>query len=220
MAPGRPLKRLHPGAEDGGLRGGARRPRPVLRPRGSDEILNAIIAQATNAGRVILRTVQLLETTLTAAIYLAVALYLAPLLTGLTLVVLGGITYVVRFVIVPGYVGGDRVAEVYERVQTTVQAGTQGIRDVKVFGVDEELLSDFGCSIEQLVNASVAMKRNQTGINNLYQFTSAVTVFTLVYFSRSRPPRSRSANSASSCSRCSAWHPGKYPERPLLRPRG
>ena len=157
---------------------------------GSDEILNAIITQATNAGRVILRTVQLLETSLIAAIYLAVALYLAPLLTGLTLVVLGGITYVVRFVIEPGYVVGDRVAEAYERVQTTVQAGTQGIRDVKVFGVDEELLGDFGRSIEQLVSASVVMKRNQAGINNFYQFTSAVTVFVLIYFALTATPLS------------------------------
>ena len=149
---------------------------------GSDEILNAIITQATYASRVITRAVQLLETGLVAAIYLAVALYLAPLLTGLALVLLGVITYVVRFVIEPGYVVGDRVAEANERVQTTVQAGTQGIRDVKVFGVAGELFEDFRRSIDQQVNASVVMKRNQVGINNFYQFTSAVTVFVLIYF--------------------------------------
>jgi subfamily B ATP-binding cassette protein MsbA len=82
------------------------------------------------------------------------------------------------------------VAEAYERVQTTVQAGTQGIRDVKVFGVDEELLNDFGRSIDQLVDASVAMKRNQAGINNFYQFTSAVTVFVLIYFALTATPLS------------------------------
>ena len=157
---------------------------------GSDEILNAIITQSTNAGRVILRTVQLLETTLISAIYLGVALYLAPLLTGLTFVLLGVITYVVRFVIEPGYVVGDRVAEANERVQTAVQAGTQGIRDVKVFGVDDELFSDFRRSVDQLVSASVAMKRNQAGINNFYQFTSAVTVFVLIYFALTFTPLS------------------------------
>ena len=149
---------------------------------GSDEILNAIITQSTNAGRVILRTVQLLETTLISVIYLAVALYLAPVLTGLTLVLLGAITYVVRFVIEPGYVVGDRVAEANEHVQTAVQAGTQGIRDVKVFGVAEELFDDFRRSVDQLVDASVVMKRNQAGINNFHQFTSAVTIFALIYF--------------------------------------
>jgi subfamily B ATP-binding cassette protein MsbA len=149
---------------------------------GSDEILNAIITQATYAGRVITRAVQLLETALVAAIYLGVALYLAPLLTGLTLVLLGAITYVIRFVIEPGYVVGDRVAEANERVQAAVQAGTQGIRDVKVFGVGEELFGDFRRSIDQLVDASVALRRNQAGINNVYQFTSAVTVFVLIYF--------------------------------------
>jgi subfamily B ATP-binding cassette protein MsbA len=148
---------------------------------GSDEILNAIITQATYAGRAIMRVVQLLETALISAIYLGVAFYLAPLLTGLTLVLLGIITYLVRFVIEPGYVVGDRVAEANERVQTAVQAGTQGIRDVKVFGVAGELFADFRRAIDQQVDASVVMKRNQVGINNVYQFTSAITVFVLIY---------------------------------------
>ena len=148
---------------------------------GSDEILNAIVTQASYAGRAITRFVRLLETALVAAIYLGIALYLAPLLTALTLVLLGAITYVVRFVIEPGYVVGDRVAEANERVQTAAQGGTQGIRDVKVFGVGDDLLEDFREAIDQQVSASVVMKRNQEGINNFYQFTSAVTVFVLIY---------------------------------------
>jgi subfamily B ATP-binding cassette protein MsbA len=148
---------------------------------GSDEILNAIVTQATFAGRAITRFVRLLETALVAAIYLGVALYLAPFLTALTLALLGALTYVVRFVIEPGYVVGDRVAEANERVQTAAQGGTQGIRDVKVFGVGRELFEDFRDAIDQQVNASVVMKRNQEGINNFYQFTSAVTVFVLIY---------------------------------------
>jgi subfamily B ATP-binding cassette protein MsbA len=157
---------------------------------GSDEILNAIITQATYAGRTITRAVQLLETVMIATIYLGVALYLAPLLTGFTLILLGIITYVVRFVIEPGYVVGDRVAEANERVQTAVQAGTQGIRDVKVFGVDGELFEDFQRSVDQLVRSSVVVKRNQAGINNFYQFTSAVTVFVLIYFALTATPLS------------------------------
>jgi subfamily B ATP-binding cassette protein MsbA len=157
---------------------------------GSDEILNAIITQATYAGRTITRAVQLLETVMIATIYLGVALYLAPLLTGFTLILLGIITYVVRFVIEPGYVVGDRVAEANERVQTAVQAGTQGIRDVKVFGVGGELFEDFQRSVDQLVRSSVVVKRNQAGINNFYQFTSAVTVFVLIYFALTATPLS------------------------------
>jgi subfamily B ATP-binding cassette protein MsbA len=149
---------------------------------GSDDILNAIITQASYASRVITRAVRFLETALVAVIYLAVAIYLAPLLTGLSLVLLGLITYVVRFVVEPGYVVGDRVAEANEEVQTAVQAGTQGIRDVKTFGVADELFDDFRRSIDKLVRASVTMRRNQEGINNFYQFTSAVTVFVLIYF--------------------------------------
>jgi len=152
---------------------------------GSDEILNAIVTQATYAGRTIMRIVQLLETGLIAAIYLGVALYLVPLLTVLTLGLLGAITYVVRFVIEPGYVVGDRVAEANERVQTAVQAGTQGIRDVKLFGITGDLFEQFRVSIDQQVSASVTMKRNQVGINNFYQFTSAVTVFVLIYLALS-----------------------------------
>ena len=152
---------------------------------GSDEILNAIVTQATYAGRTIMRIVQLLETGLIAAIYLGVALSLVPLLTVLTLGLLGAITYVVRFVIEPGYVVGDRVAEANERIQTAVQAGTQGIRDVKLFGITGDLFEQFRVSIDQQVSASVTMKRNQVGINNVYQFTSAVTVFVLIYLALS-----------------------------------
>lgn len=149
--------------------------------QGSDEILNAIVTQATYAGRVIRRIVKFFEQILLSVMYLSVAFYLAPTLTLLAGLLLGGLTYLLRYVIEPAFSVGDRVADANERVQAVVQAGTQGIRDVKLFGMTDTLFDDFLAWIDQYTNATISLRRNQAIINNLYQFASAVTVFLLIY---------------------------------------
>jgi subfamily B ATP-binding cassette protein MsbA len=149
--------------------------------QGSDEILNAIVTQANYAGRVIHQLVRMVEQGLLSLMYLAIALYLAPALTVGAGIVLGGITYVLRNVLEPGYSVGDRVASANERVQEAVQAGTQGIRDVKLFGMAEELFADFTDAVDQAVTSRVLLRRNQAALNNFYQLATAVTVFVLIY---------------------------------------
>jgi len=70
---------------------------------GSDDILNAIVTQTTYAGRVIQRVIQLLEQAFLAAAYFLIALVIAPWLTLLTVVILGGFTAFFRVVIESGY---------------------------------------------------------------------------------------------------------------------
>ena len=149
---------------------------------GSDDILNAIVTQTTYAGRVIQRAIQLLQQGFLAAVYFVVALVIAPALTIATGVILGGFTVFFRRVIESGYDLGDRVAEANEERQEAVQAGTQGIRDVRIFGLADELYSDFRDAIEKFTKERITLRRNEAAINNFYNLVVAVSIFVLIYF--------------------------------------
>lgn len=148
---------------------------------GSDDILNAIVTQTYYAGRVIQRAIQLLEQAALAGIYFLIALVIAPWLTIVTAVVLGGFTVLFRRVFESGYDIGDEVADANERRQEAAQAGTQGIRDVRIFGVADELYKDFQDAIKQYTDARIILRRNETAINNFYNLVVAVSVFVLIY---------------------------------------
>jgi len=148
---------------------------------GSDDILNAIVTQARYAGRVIQNGVNFVEQGLLALMYLGVALVLAPRLTLFAIVFLGGLSVLFRYVVESGYEIGDRVATANERVQQTAQAGTQGIRDTKLFGLKHELFDDFLEAVDQYAQSSITQKRNQQAIQNFYNLLTAVSVFVLIY---------------------------------------
>ena len=149
---------------------------------GSDDILNAIVTQTTYAGRVIQRVIQLLQQGFLAGVYFLVAFVIAPTLTIATGVILGGFSLFFRRVIESGYDVGDRVAEANEERQEAVQAGTQGIRDVRIFGVADELYGDFREAIEKFTTERITLRRNEAAINSFYNLVVAVSVFVLIYF--------------------------------------
>lgn len=148
---------------------------------GSDDILNAIVTQAEYAGRVIRFVVNFFEQGLLSLMYLAIAFVLAPFLTIFAIVFLGGFSIVFRYVLESGYDIGDRVADANEHVQQAAQAGTQGIRDTKLFGLKRELFNDFVDAVEQFASASIKQHRNQAAIQNFYNLLTAVSVFLLIY---------------------------------------
>ena len=121
---------------------------------GSDDILNAIVTQAEYAGSVIQYALRCVEQGLLAAMYLAIALVLAPWLTLGTMLVLGGVVALFKFGLESGSSVGDRVAKANEEVQQSAQAGTQGVRDVKLFGMQRELLDQFNDSIEKFATST------------------------------------------------------------------
>jgi len=149
--------------------------------QGSDEILNAIITQTVYAGRTIHRIVMFCQEVMLSIMYLSIALYLAPRLAFLTAALLGGITVLIRYGIEPAYTVGDRVAEANERIQELVQAGTQGIRDVKLFRMSDELFDRFETHVDQFTQSSVKLRRNEAAIDSIYQLVAAVTMFVLIY---------------------------------------
>ncbi|MDJ1431977.1 ABC transporter ATP-binding protein [Halostagnicola sp. A-GB9-2] len=148
---------------------------------GSDDILNAIVTQAEYAGKVIRYVINVIEQGLLAAMYLAIAMILSPSLTVFTIVLLGGVTILFRSVLDTGYSLGDKVADAKEGIQSNAQAGTQGVREVKLFGIVDELRSGFSKSAEKFETNRIKVQRNSAAITNFYQLTTAVTVFVLIY---------------------------------------
>lgn len=148
---------------------------------GSDDILNAIITETRYSGRVIKDGVLALETAFLAIVYVSVMFYIAPPMALGALILLGGITYLLREIIEPAYTVGSRVAASNERVQEAVQAGTQGIRDVKLFGLSDEVFDVFDEWIGKYRKSSIDLQRNKSAIQNFYDLAAALTLFALIY---------------------------------------
>ncbi len=148
---------------------------------GSDDILNAIVTQAEYAGKTIKYVIDLIEQSFLALMYLLVALIISPALTLFALVFLGGFTVLFRYILEPGYELGNKVADANEGVQQTAQAGTQGIRDTKLFDLKSELFDDFLGAVNQFADSSIKLRRNEQAIANFYNLLTAVSVFILIY---------------------------------------
>ena len=148
---------------------------------GSDDILNALITQTYHAGNSIVHAVNLLQLLFLSLVYFVITLAIAPVLTLIAICILGGITLLVRVVIEPGYEIGERVAEANERRQEAAQSGTQGIRDVRVFGLADEIHSQFIEAVKQYTTAQISLRRNEAAIDNFYNYTVAIFIFVLIY---------------------------------------
>jgi len=148
---------------------------------GSDDILNAIVTQSEYAGQTIQQVIDFLEQGFLSLMYLVVAIVIAPSLTLFALGFLGSFAILFRYVIEPGYALGDEVAGANERVQRATQAGTQGIRDVKLFGMKSELFDNFLDAVNQYADSSTTLRRNEQAIQNFYNLLTAVSVFILIY---------------------------------------
>jgi subfamily B ATP-binding cassette protein MsbA len=148
---------------------------------GSGDILNAIITQASKAGQAIEGFVHVFRYGVLILMYLGIAMYLAPVLTLASGVLVLGSIAVLRTTVESGYAVGDRVADANERLQAVVQAGTQGIREVKTIQYADELLEEFADSMTQFVDASVRVKRNEALIGNSQDLFVALIVFVLIY---------------------------------------
>jgi subfamily B ATP-binding cassette protein MsbA len=149
--------------------------------QGSDDILNAIITETDYSAQVISDTVKMMETLFLILIYLSVMFYIAPEMTVYALCLLGGITYILQYVIEPAYTVGNRVAEANQQVQQSVQAGTQGIQDVKLFGLMDEKFSQFADAVKQKTDSGIDLRRNKAFILNVYDLAAALSLFLLIY---------------------------------------
>jgi subfamily B ATP-binding cassette protein MsbA len=148
---------------------------------GSDDILNAIITETRYSRKTIDKSVHLTGALFLVLMYIAVMLYISPGMTVLAIGILGGITIIVQFVVEPAVDIGETVAQANENVQSRVQAGTQGIRDVKLFNLRSKVYSEFTQSIDTYTRSSVKLDRNDAGIKNFFELSAAITIFALIY---------------------------------------
>lgn len=148
---------------------------------GSDEIMNSIITETLHSARTIMDFVNLLNLLFLSLVYIAITFYVAPYLTLISAVVLGGITFLLRVVIEPGYDIGDRVAEANEGRHTAAQAGMIGIRDIRIFGLTDYIYQQFEESVDQFTRGRIKLRRNEAAINKFYNLSVAVYVFILIY---------------------------------------
>ena len=149
--------------------------------QGSDELLNAIITQTEYASRAIHRLVTLLKVFLVSVAYVVVAMYVAPYLMLVTAVVLGGSLFAIRHLFESGYDIGNRVADANEQLQTAIQAGVQGIREVKMFGLTDRILRQYQSAVDQFTESRIVQNRNQAAINSSSNFLTAAFLFLLIY---------------------------------------
>ena len=152
---------------------------------GSDDIINAIVTQAEYAGKAIRDTVRLFGALLLVVAYLSIAFYISPAMTVLAGGAICALTVLVRGGTEAGYTVGDRVADANERIQEHVQAGTQGIREVKLIGLDDELYAEFERHVDRFTEATIVLGRNEEVIDNVYNLSIALLVFGLIYASLS-----------------------------------
>lgn len=149
--------------------------------KGSDQILNKIVTESEYAAEVIKRIVKILNLFFLTLAYLLVALWVSPLMTGISVAVLGGIGFFIRQIFGSGYNLGDQVADANERRHEAAQAGIIGIRDIRIFNLKPEVYGEFVDAVDQYTVNSIKLNRNQIGINKFNNLAIAVFVFVLVY---------------------------------------
>ncbi|MFC4358922.1 ABC transporter ATP-binding protein [Halobium salinum] len=149
--------------------------------RGSDEVLNTIITESQYAGRVIRDVVTVVRESFITLVYLGVALYVSPELTLVTMGVLVVGVFGMRHLFESGSSVGERVADANRELQRVVQAGTQGIREVKLFGMRGDVRSSFDEAVSNFTSSNIRLRRNEVAIKNAYNLVAALTVFVLAY---------------------------------------
>lgn len=149
--------------------------------KGSDQILNKIVTESEYAAQVIERIVNILRLLFLILAYFLIALWVSPLLTVLSVAVLGGISFSIRRVFESGYNLGDRVADANERRHEAAQAGMLGIRDIRIFDLKPEISGKFADAVDQYTVDSIKLNRNQIGLNKFNNLAIVVIVFVLIY---------------------------------------
>ncbi len=144
-------------------------------------ILNAIVKQSTECRHLINQMMNLFFMILLGVIYSLIGFVLSPFLLLSAVVLLGGITIIFNLYFDSGEHLGDQIADANEEIQKTSQAVVQGIREVKLLGLQETLADTFESATETYAKSRKAIGRNKHFIENYYNLTTLTAVFGLVY---------------------------------------
>jgi subfamily B ATP-binding cassette protein MsbA len=153
----------------------------IFDEKGPDEILNHVITETDYSSKLITVSIAVMERLFLVLAYLIVMIIISPQLSFLSIILLGGFTILLRKIIEPAVSSGERIAEANEKVQQSAQAGTKGIREVKLLGKLEDVFSSFNKSVEDLKENEIKISRNEAAIYNIYRMTAAITIFIMIY---------------------------------------
>jgi subfamily B ATP-binding cassette protein MsbA len=148
---------------------------------GSDQAMNAVITETKYAGDGIKDVIQLFRQITLIVMYLSITLYLLPFVTLVSIVAIGSLLFVSKSIIEGAYAVGDRAASANERIQSIVQSGVQGIRDIKLFGLEDRQYSRLDESVTNYFSAMIQLRRNKAALRQLQQLIVAVGVFGAIY---------------------------------------
>ncbi|RQG89226.1 ABC transporter ATP-binding protein [Natrarchaeobius halalkaliphilus] len=146
-----------------------------------DEVVNTIVTETQRSARVLTDVLGAIENVFFAIAYASVALILSPSLTLATIVVLGIVVFLTRYVLTPGYRIGDEIATANEEIQSLINAGVRGRREVKLFSMNGDLTDRYRRSHDRLVDTRVRLERNRVALGKINQLLNAFVVFVLVY---------------------------------------
>jgi subfamily B ATP-binding cassette protein MsbA len=149
--------------------------------KGSDEILNTVVTETREARTIVDRLFIEVDSIIISLVFASLALYIAPLLAIGIAVFWTSAIYGIRWLFPSGYSTGERVSAANERVQKNVQAGAQGIRDVKAFQINDRLIDEFRSTMDEYTGAVVGRIRDKSAVNQYTEFATAVTIFASMY---------------------------------------
>ena len=152
-----------------------------LDDRGSDDLLNTLVTQSSYPARVLGSVLKTVEQTLLAAVYVALALVVEPILTLVAFVVLGGVTLGIRSGVGAAYDVGGRIAAANRSMQSHAQSGVQGLREVRLFGLEPTVADRYAEAVDDYADATVDLAVRQALVTNLHRFAAAVVVIGLMY---------------------------------------
>ncbi|TQQ82043.1 ATP-binding cassette domain-containing protein [Halonotius roseus] len=147
----------------------------------SDQVLNDIITETYYAGRVIQRFTSFFEIFLLTLVYFVIAFSISSKMTVVSFSFLIFVGAGLVFHLESGYELGNRVAQGNAKRHEIAQTTVQNLREIRLFGSESELRSEFQAGVNRFTNSRILLRRNQNAIKYTYELTVAISVLVLLY---------------------------------------
>jgi subfamily B ATP-binding cassette protein MsbA len=149
---------------------------------GSDEVMNTIVTEARQAGSPLNGMTKIIEQGAIILMYTTISLYISPILTLLTAVLLALLTFVIRWWFESGGDIGERVAEANQEIQQSLQSILYVIRELKLFDMIDEFTGTFNKAVDEKSDSKIKLNRNEAAMNNFYNLATILTLLFLIYW--------------------------------------
>jgi len=152
-----------------------------LRQLGSDYALNTIVTETESAGGLLWGFTFFLQRIFLGIAYVLIGLWISPILTVIAISLLVVVSYVIRQAIESGQDLGERKAQSNEQIQQLSQTATQGLFDVKLFTLEDEILDKFKVETRRWVSTEVAIVKNKGILSNYSTLLTSLSALAIIY---------------------------------------